>query len=295
MFKIKKALGMQLDQEESFFTRAKDKLGHLFTGADPLDKAQNAFEDALSTGKQTIDSVLRKIRESTPENREQLFGELKKAINDASRSTQEKSSELYKLVGGKSDEKMDIGSKFSAVYHSLQQTVDSWMKQAAEYAKYPSTYGQYLLQSSKQENGLSQFYVNDNGQERLDVTGEQLQEKNFDKLQSINEFRRELNLEPHSSLPESASVQVHTVKRPHVFVKAIRMIDGNKFEYSYDDGQETLTTEWHDSTIDKHLSAEETQHLLRVFRQDHGLSLRPHHDHSTELRTSLVKKVKDDL
>ncbi len=49
-------------------------------------------------------------------------------------------------------------------------------------------------------------------------------------------------------------------------------MDGEKVLYTYDDGQESLAVEWSDPSKEIPLTAEETQHLLRVFRQGHGMS-----------------------
>jgi len=253
--KIKESLG--IEEQRSIFGRVKDRLTDVF---------------GSKQRESSIDEALNKFRNSSPENRDEAFKALQQALQSAKVNVEEKAMSLFEMLGGKPEPtalgkvQQDFKDYFGNLYSSMQKTIDHFRTDFGRgYRK------GYLLESSREENGITSHYVNDNGQETLDITGDKV--NSVDKLKLLNSFREEFKLEPHESIPEEASVQLHSVKRPHVLIKNVRYIDGNRYDYLYDDGEETLSVEWNDrADSDKTLDSDTQQRLLEEFRRSHGLS-----------------------
>jgi hypothetical protein len=58
----------------------------------------------------------------------------------------------------------DVSSRVRGLFESLQNTAENWKNEIVSLARRPGARG-YLLQSSRDVDGLTQFYVNDNGHE----------------------------------------------------------------------------------------------------------------------------------
>jgi len=142
----------------------------------------------------------------------------------------------------------------------------------------------YLIQSSRYENGLSMQYINDNGLESLAIIGENVDPK-LDTLRALNHFRQDFNLPVVSALT-NVTVDVHQLHRPNVTIKSTRVEDDVTYEYQYHDGKESLNVTFvggHHRTG----GPLEDQRMLNTFRKHHGISIPdkqqvPHH-HQTEL------------
>jgi len=145
----------------------------------------------------------------------------------------------------------------------------------------------YLIQSSRYENGLSMQYINDNGLESLAIIGENVDPK-LDALQALNHFRQEFNL-PAASALSNVTVDVHQLHRPNVTIKSTRVEEDVTYEYQYHDGKETLNVTF----VSGHRPSgpADDQRMLNSFRKHHGISIpekqqtqeRYHHQHQTEL------------
>jgi len=276
--KVKEALGMQ--EQRSLLGRVADRIGEALTP---------------KTRETSIDQALQQFRASVPENRDEAYKQLQHALQSAKINMESKATSLFEMLGsGKAEPstiakmRQEFSDKVSHLYDSMQSSMDHLKSEVGNVLKRGSR-KQYLLESSKEDEGISSHYVNDNGQETLDITGDKA--IGVDTLKVLNSFRKDFALEAHSSMPESATVQTHSVKRPHVLIKSMRMVEGDRFDYCYDDGQETLSVEWRDRLDhDKTLDADTQQRLLQEFRSSHGLSNVGSTSHSVKVRGHVVHK-----
>lgn len=281
--KIKVALGME--EEPSLFGRAKDKMSHLF-----------GREQEPSIGS-SIDRAIESFRTSSENTRDDAYNNLRRVLEDARLDMRHGAQSLYDMIGGRPGAESALQrmeNRVQSAYDTLSNTVSHWRDELKHFVETKGRGSSFLLESYKEGEGLSMHYVNDNDHEFLDVTGSKADERSFDKLKVLNSFRDDLNLPRHESLPENVSIQVHSTKRPHVLVRSKRYLDGNRFDYTYDDGHESIGVEWYDrSFADKSLDRELQHRMLREFRSQHGLALPS--DHAPDRVRAGIRHFRSEL
>jgi hypothetical protein len=124
---------------------------------------------------------------------------------------------------------------------------------------------EYNIQSRKIRDGMTITYMNHNGDERVDIYGQDVHEGHVDKLSILNDFRRQHNLMEASSLGH-AKFNIHQVARPQLLLRSARYIDGVVYRYCFDDGKENV------EIVGQPQQKIDELQLLNSFRQSFGLS-----------------------
>jgi hypothetical protein len=267
--------------EPTMLERAKEKIGHMF-GREPPSMTEQAAE-TLTEWKDTLKQKLDAVTSAAGPARDRALDDLRHALETTRKDMGERAESLLSMLKGDYKEadvtaaKDDVHGRMAKWYSGMTNELHRLRQGFQDRVK--SLVGRsgnltYLYQASHSEDGLHMNYVNDAGHEYLDVSGEDVEDKKFDRLSAINAFRRKFGLEERRELGDDVNVQIHRMRRPHVLLKATRVIGDKVVHYTNDDGEEVLKVVFLGEPHAYNQAA-----IIDTFRQSFGLKLStPHHN-----------------
>jgi hypothetical protein len=271
-------IGLQ-EKPKGLFERAKEKVVHLFhptpTGTleETTQQLKQKFQDMTGFHGHDV-SALEEMKKRYEEARDELLRKTQEMYDYMAHDIKEPAPTGFQKA---KNEVMARFNEWQSAWDKMKHSVGNRMSRVM------GTGANYLIQSSRYENGLSMQYINDNGLESLAITGENVDPK-LDTLRALNHFRQEFNLPTASGL-SNVTVDVHQLHRPNVTIKSTRVEADVTYEYGYHDGKETLNVTFVGSH--RPTGAVEDQKILNTFRKYHGISVpekqdiqeRYHHSH----------------
>jgi hypothetical protein len=271
---VKESVGLE-ETQKGFFARAKDKVVGLWRQEEPkseMEKLRDAVEQKSEEIKEKMQSLTGYSRKD-----QNVMEELRNKYEEARNDLIHKAQQMYDYMAQEhkpektsafTRAKDDVLDKFNAWVHEIETKARS-IQHRISRSVIPSAENAFLIQSTRFENGVTMTYINDNGEESLDIIGDHVDPK-FDALSTLNGFRQEFELPPTSSLA-NVSVEVHQLGRPNVTIKSSRIENDIVYDYKYHDGKETLNVTF--VGRGKSPVPHEDVKVLNNFRQTFGISI----------------------